>query len=77
MSQISNEESTIRYPRSLGLFFFVVYFWVFWGGACFYFFLFLFKKKMLSKSFQLHELCMLRGLKTASCVSPPAVLFLC
>lgn len=43
----------------------------------FIFFFSCLKKKMLSKSFQLHELCMLRGLETASCVSPPAVLFLC
>lgn len=35
------------------------------------------KKKKLSKPFQLHELCMLRGLETASCASPPAEQFLC
>lgn len=35
------------------------------------------KKKKLSKPFQLHELCMLRGLETASCASSPAEQFLC
>lgn len=35
------------------------------------------KRVKPSKPFQLHELCMLRGLETALCVSPPAVQFLC